>query len=568
MSSRKNTKPADAQPQENSRRRFLKGAVGTLLAGSILSEMTGCASAQGKKAAAQPQTTSVAAPTPVPFAVRVESAVPPGTPMPFRIGTAEADITPTWPVPMAGFSWRKGSPSDGVYQNLFVRAMSISDGKNRVVYLMGDICYWDRKGGGRGGRGPRPGADARAGAPANDRSAYVSGSSGQRTGIIAEIQAQLANVEGFDPKQIVFVATHTHSGPVITEERFQPMLIAQSVKVVQQAIAAEQDARLFFGRGSTRIGVSRRGRQPMGKCAWQISPYSQHDHEVVVLKAVGRDGKPIALSFNYNCHPTTMGTFKIGGDFAGFAQIELKNRLGIPTALFLQGCGGDAKPDNPQPDNRYVFISPRKATVDQPEKFGKQLADDVCKVLVGEMEEVSGSVSYATREIKLPVLSAWTGDGQDFDAPAADATKDPFSDPRRRMARLAKLIVQSMDAKGNYKVTQPADIYAVRIGDEFIHVGLSGEMCAPIGLRIKDEMRGRKVMVTAYTGPMHGYVPGQAQITAGGYEVFTNPNRKPYSPEVEDVICCEAVDLAQKIGPAIPPVEPPEPPANATKKGA
>lgn len=560
--SKKNTKPADSQPQESSRRRFLQGAVGTILAGSILTDMAGCAAVQSKKGADKKQSAA----QPAPAAIKTESAVPVGRPMPFRIGTAEADITPTWPVPMAGFSWRKGKPSEGVYQNLFVRAMSIADGKNRVVYLMGDIIYWDRK---SGGRGSRAAAAATTTTPGGGP-AYEAGSSGIEIGIMKEIQAELGKIDGLNPQQVIFVATHTHSGPVVNEERFKPMLIAQAVKVVQQAVANEQDGRLFFGRGYTNVGVSRRGRDITGESVWQINPYGQHDREVVVIKAVGRDGRPIGLLFNYNCHPTTLGKLIIGGDFAGFAQLELKQRLGIPTALFLQGCGGDAKPDNPQPDNSYVFLSPRMATVEQTEKFGKQLADDVCKVLASDMNEIAGPISVATREIKLPVLSAWTGDGQAFIDSAAQADpKDPFSGPRRRMARLARRVLDSMDSKGNYKVTQAADIYAVRIGDEFIHVGLSGEICAPIGLRIKDELRGRKVMVTGYTGPMHGYVPGQAQIAAGGYEVFTNPNnRKPYSPEAEDVICCEVTDLVQSIGPAIAPLEPPEPPAAEPKKSA
>lgn len=93
-----------------------------------------------------------------------------------------------------------------------------------------------------------------------------------------------------------------------------------------------------------------------------------------------------------------------------------------------------------------------------------------------------------------------------------------------------------MDANGNYKVTQPAELHVVRLGDKFIHVCLPGEMCSPIGLRIKDELRGNQVLVTAYTGPYIGYFPGQAQLAAGGYEVFSNSHHIPYSPEAEDIL--------------------------------
>lgn len=510
--------------QGPSRRRFLKGTVGAILAGSLMSRFAGNAEAAvGFKRT-----------------VGAERPVPEGEAMPYKIGVAMEDVTPTWPVPLAGFSFRKGKPSEGVYQPLYVRAMSIDDGGKKLVYVMGDICYWDRK----GGRGPRPGAD-------NSRG------TGAGLGIIKSIQDQLRRSHGLEPDQIVFVATHTHSGPVLNDERFKAKLIPATVKCVQDAIAGEKEGRLFFGRGSTDVGASRRAQLLNGEDAWQISPYSSHDHEVVVVKAVDRSGKVIGLMFNYGCHPTTMGTQLIGGDYCGFAQLELQKRLGGAVAMFLQGCGGDGKTDNPQPGKRFLFLTPTKATVDQPEKLGKRLADDVCKVLKGKMEEIDGRIQYGSTVVNLPVLSAWTGEKW-VDTRAGFSPSDPLSGPRRRMARMARWITESMDANGEYKVTQAADLYVTRIGDKFIHVGLSGEACSPYSLRIKDQLRGNNVMVTGYTGPMHGYVPGMAQIPYGGYEVFTNGNRKPYSPEVEDMIVCDAMELVETVGNKIPPLEPPK----------
>ena len=324
---------------------------------------------------------------------------------------------------------------------------------------------------------------------------------------------------------------------------------------IGEALERARPARLFFGRGKTDIGVSRRGHDSNGECVWEINPYGSHDHEVVVLKAVDHSGRPIALIFNYGCHPSTMGTQMIGGDYAGFAQIEMKKRLGGVPAMFLQGTAGDAKTDNPQPNSRFLFLTPTKANVDQAGAFGRRLADDICQVLAVPMEEVTGPIRFGHSTIDLPVLSAWKG-ANGIETEAKTDPAKPLSGPRRRMARMAHRILESMNAHGEYKVTQKGDIYVVRIGDEFIHVGLSGEICSPIGLRLKDELRGCKVMVTGYTGPSHGYLPGQGQISAGGYEVFTNPNRLPYSPEVEDMLVCDAMDLVQKIGPEIPSRQP------------
>ncbi len=514
----------DRRNRATSRRHFLQGTLGAFFAGSILSRLTGCVRLKAAGPGGPGRTGKALAGR--------QAATPAGVPLPYRIGAAEADITPTWPVMMAGWSSRK-KPSEGYYQKLYVRALTIDDGHNKVVYVMGDICYWDRK--------SRPQATT---APLN---------------IIAAIVDQLQQGDGLDPGQILFVASHTHAGPVLQDARFKPMLIAQTVKCVREALAQAREARLFFGRGMSRVGVSRRGRDLTGEDRWEINPYAQHDDELVVLKAVDRAGKPIAAVFNYGCHPTTRGGQLLGPDFPGFAAQALRQRLGGAPALFLQGSAGDAKTNCPIPGKPFLFLPHEEATVEHPKAFGLQLAEDVCRVLDGRMEEITGSIRYASRPVELPVLAAWTSNGKRWtDAAAETDPGNPLSGPRRRMGRYARLILDSMDENGNYKETQASEIFCVRIGDSFIHVGMSGEICSPIGLRVKDQLRSCNVMFTGYTGYMHGYVPGQAQITAGGYEIFSNPHHKPYSPELEDMLLCDTMDLIQTLGPNIPDLNPPQ----------
>lgn len=535
----KRSDAAEAQTQGPNRRSFLKGAVAAIFAGPILSRLTGCASAGSAGSVRGRFSKSI---------IGMESAVADGAAMPFKIGAAEADITPTWPVMMAGFSSRK-KPSEGYFDNLFVRAMTIDDGKNKVVYVMGDIASWDRR------NDPRPPQPAGPNANPNAGSRQPS----EPLNIIKTITAQIKESEGIDPEQIIFVSSHTHSGPVLHDARFKPMLIEKTVRCVREALGNARAARLFFGRGTTSAGISRRGRDIKGEDHWEINPYAQHDREVVVLKAVDRAGKPIALVFNYGCHPSMMGTQMLGADFVGYTAREMKKRLGGATALFLQGSGGDSKPNNPFPGKPFLFLPNAQSTPELTRAIGVQLADDISEVLEGNMEEITGAIRCATREVKLPVLSAWKGSGQRWiDAGSAPNPDDPFSGPRRRMIRYAKWMLESVDENGNYMQMQPADIYCVRIGDKFIHVGMSGEICAPIGLRVKDQLRGCNVMFTGYTGPMHGYVPGQAQITAGGYEAFTNPHHKPYSLEAEDMLVCDAMELVEAIGPKVPDLNPPQ----------
>ncbi|MEN6625635.1 MAG: neutral/alkaline non-lysosomal ceramidase N-terminal domain-containing protein [Candidatus Sumerlaeia bacterium] len=477
------------------RRRFLQGAIGTLLAGALLGKPAGRASAGA------------------PAAGPLGSEVPSTGALPYRIGAASVDITPTWRTMLAGFEHRT-KPTTGVVQPIHARAFVIDDGTRKVVYVNADICYWE--------------------------------SCNKPYRIIGPIREALGKKHGFKPDEILLVATHNHSGPVMGDERFRKLLVDRTIEVVGRAVAAERPARLFFGRGSCGIGVSRRGTDMNGDDLWEINPYGPRDPEVFVLKAVGADGRPFAVTFNYACHPTTIGTDEICGDYVGYAQSEMEKRLGGATALFLQGTAGDIKPDYHAPADRFNFIAPRLCTPDVPVRFGTTLADEVTKVLAAPMEEITGAIRVGRAAVELPVLTGWTGMNQIETDSKPDPAR-PFSGPTRRMARMARRMFDSMDEAGNYKLTQAAEASVVRIGDKFVNVGFAGEVCTPIGLRVKDQLRGKNVMVTAYTNVYIGYIPGQSQLAAGGYEVFNNYNSLPYSPEAEDVLVCAAMGLVKAL---------------------
>ncbi len=106
----------------------------------------------------------------------------------------------------------------------------------------------------------------------------------------------------------------------------------------------------------------------------------------------------------------------------------------------------------------------------------------------------------------------------------------------RRWLRLAELIRDSVNPDGSFKNPQPVELFVNRIGTRFVHVGMSGEPCAGIGLRLKDQLRGLQVMVTGYTNFSSGYFLAAGQIVEGGYEAFYgSPKGVPLSPEAEDV---------------------------------
>ncbi|MCE5229342.1 neutral/alkaline non-lysosomal ceramidase N-terminal domain-containing protein [bacterium] len=497
---------------ETSRRGFLVGSMASILAAGFFDKIS------FKKSEPKP--------------AGIEPPAKPGEPT-FRIGAAAADITPTKSMNMSGYGTRN-KKSVGTYQPLHVKALTIDDGRRPVLFLAADIVEWDGM--------------------------------SQTNGMAARLRNVLREKYGLEPDQFVMNAAHNHCGPALKDPEYNNQLVEKVVDVVGRALKSAREGRLYFGRTHCDFAVNRRSMDMQGNYIWQvINRYGPHDHEVIVLKAVDMQGKPIAVAFNYGCHPITMGGYRFGGDYVGFAMEAIEKEIPGATALFLQGCEGDTRPDCPDPNNPLIFRS-SLIEVDAPDParpagFGRKLAAAVIERLRAPMEPVSGEIHTGFTTYQLPMLSNVKPDKKKPDwGPTTFATGDwtnenagrpewtgYMRDPERRWMRLAEILRDSVNADGSYKITQKAEMIVTRIGDKFVHVGISGEPTSGIGLRIKDQLRGNQVLVTACNGPSNGYVPTAAQIVEGGYEVFHNSRNIPYSLEAEDVLVNQAMAMVEEM---------------------
>lgn len=405
-----------------------------------------------------------------------------------EVGAGKVDVTPSNDVPLWGFAARDGG-SEGSYLNMAVRGMTFDDGENSVVIISGEFLYW---------------TDA----------------------AIDRVRSALNEEFGLAPDQIILNATHTHCGPVLSHDGYREEVVDKTVALVRDCFADAEDARLYFGRGTTDFASNRRRWDRDGYTAMEINPYGPVDHEVIVLKAVNSAGDPIGVFMNYACHPTTTADNLFGGDFPGYAMKFVEDEMEGTVALFLQGTGGDQKPLNRSEDDPYQFSydgGPEKCAY-----FGRKLSDAVIEVLDSPMQDITGPVRTSRETVELPLL----------ERTIEKEGEPPLAGPERRMARLANLMTDAMDEDGNYGDYRSCEVYVVEIGAEYVHVGINGEICVPFGLQIKGRLLPRPVMVTAYTGPNAGYIPGRGQIAGMGYEASV-----PYSPEAEDFLVTKVMKM-------------------------
>jgi neutral ceramidase len=425
----------------------------------------------------------------------------------FQAGVARVDITPPQPFWMSGYAART-HPSDGVYQDLWAKALVLRDGDGRqaVIVTMDLIGL------------PRAISDEVA-----DR-------------VRARFRIERA--------ALVLSSSHTHCGPAVRKnlavlydfdeedgrrvDAYGAELVDRLVEVVAKALADLAPAQLSVGRGAVGFAANRREFTPEG-VRIGVNPSGPVDHDVPVLKVSAKDGSLRAVLFGYACHNTTLGGdfYRIGGDYAGFAQAEIERAHPGATALFVMLCGGDQNPD------------PR-GTLERAERHGQALAAEVSRVLGTSLPPV-----------RPPVRTAYEVVALEF-APHARATFEQEAagtDVFRR--RRARLMLAAYD-EGNPVRGTPYPVQALRFGSDLTLLALGGEVVVDYALRAKRELPGENLIVAGYCNDVMGYVPSRRVLQEGGYEAVDNMiyygQPGPFTESVEETVFAALHRVAQQVG--------------------
>lgn len=426
-----------------------------------------------------------------------------------KAGVCSACITPDRPVWMAGFSSRD-KRSEGKYQDLFVKALALEDGVGtRAVIVTADFIGYLRS-------------------------------------LIDPILTTVERELRLQPAQVLLNASHTHCGPVIGPMDFYPgwepeyaqELVRKTVAAIAGALEDLEDVRVQQGWGTCTLSVSRRRPLPDNPAHVQPgllpNPQGATDPGVPVLKVTRPDGSIKALMFLYACHPTTMGGYLLGGDYAGFAQQFLEAEVQGAVALFLQGCGADTKPRNVGADGRFK-VGPLEVVAG----FGRELAQAVLTVLAGELADVDGKIRSQLGRTELPVQEIPSRSELEARVRSGDWRADK-----------AKQVLEALDAGRVLPRAHPHTVQVFRIGDDLTLVGLSGEMCVDYALRLKRDL-GNDVWVSGYSGDVSAYIPSARMIPQGGYEVERwlggSDLPAPFVPEIEGIIVGKVHELIETL---------------------
>ena len=393
------------------------------------------------------------------------------------VGGAKVDITPELPIRLAGYQSRLAEATR-VEAPLSARALAIgSDADGPVVIVTADV---------------------------------IAVSETMSDAVAAAVRAKHP---GLTRERIAVCATHQHTGPAIAGtipfmfsrdlpaeenariERYAARLQEKLIEVALAALADRRPARLAWAQGTAEFAVNRRLIVDGKHTGYKATPGGPVDHALPVLRAVDAQGAVRAVLVNYACHCTTLkgGDNYVHPDWAGEAAKRIEGRHAGAVALVAIGCGADA---DPQPRGL-----PAVAT------NGGAVADEVARVMAGEMRALGRVTHAAFRRIELPLGRV---------VPRAEL--EARLTGKANVAYAAAQFLKQLDAGKPLPSIVPYPVQAWAFDGDFAMVFLGGEVVAEYALRLKRELGVSRLWVNAYANHVPCYIPSRQVLKEGGYE--------------------------------------------------
>lgn len=224
-------------------------------------------------------------------------------------GWTKANVTPDKPVDLVGYAPR--GPYEFVQDSSYVKAITLSNGKTRIAWLNFELLIVH---------------------PA-----------------LAKAVEEGIKTAGIDTDQVLFTATHTHSGmggympgpmgEVLFggyEQKVIDLLVEKSVEALRGAISTQDTVTLSYRKVDAGNYVANRFIKD--------GPYDPYVRQLIFTK---KDGKKAAF-FTYSAHATCMSSKFMGlsGDYPKYLTRALEERE-YEFALFAAGTVGSHRPLSP-----------------------------------------------------------------------------------------------------------------------------------------------------------------------------------------------------------------------------
>ena len=419
----------------------------------------------------------------------------------WSVGYAEADITPApGQVQMCGFGRERYA--DGVLAPLLTQVVVLHDRTDCTgVLITADVLDFDRV-------------------------------------MVEAIRRAIRHKHGVPAENIMLAASHTHWGPAV-RFRMSFSLGAPNVwymGVLEDKILAGVDAAIKnlspgtieYGWMDFRgIGCNRR-LPSGGKITWGPYREGSFDGHTPILR-ITRSAKPRQLLVvGHACHPTSSGLIhKWSPDYPGAMRECLASERSDTKAVFVQGCGGDAKVVHKDPETGKLVFS---ADPERARAAGDKLAKAVlARLQAGHMIPLAGKLACSWVTGQISYGQRWSP--EDLERQAYPETTQ-HGQGRSWLTWAARQSLALADCSESFRY----DVQVWRLGSQLTIFGMEGEICSPWGPMLRAMAPTEQAMVIGYANGTCSYIPDKRIVREGGYEGLTS--QRAYflpAPFTEDI---------------------------------
>ncbi len=399
-----------------------------------------------------------------------------------KAGVAEVNITPPIGVSLCGFGNRAG-PAETVYDDLFVRALVLDDGRTRLAIVTSDLISF---------------------AP----------------DLVTRIRDLVESAAGIPGGCLLLNGSHSHSGPTVMsfrsmgrrDQAYEDVLCRQVAGAVRMAVDRLDAVSIHGGRAPVRIAHNRRARRD-GHMTIGHNPQGPEAPWVDVLRIDNRAGSALGLLYTTAAHPVNLRGLAFSAEFPGYAARFIRRELDGGLPMFAQGCCGDI--------NCTPMDGTLRTTMQQGELLGAAAV-----AAARRAEPLSSNRLGSERQvIHLPTRIPSVDEAQRALNEQKDRVRHAENDSEASdylTLQYRGQIAWAKDYLAAAQNRQPRpeafEIQVLRIGETAV-VAYPGEMFVDYQLEMDRSSPFEKTITLGFSNGCIGYVPTAVAFPEGGYEV-------------------------------------------------
>ncbi len=430
-----------------------------------------------------------------------------------KVGFGREIITPARGLPLVGYF--NPRPNAGVLDDLYVKTILFQNGNCTGGVVSFDLAFLTRE-------------------------------------IVAAIRKQLDKSGVTFGANLIFCATHTHTGPYTchflelhADRKYITYLINKAALAVRKAKDNLYQSTLYYGSvRENPFAFNRRffmkdGRvktNPGKKNPDIVKPEGTVDREIGIL-AIEQEKRTVAVVANIVNHGDTIGGNLVSADWPGQMEKAIQEKCGYEVPVItLLGASGNI--------NHFDVSSKRNQTCYQEAKrIGKGYAKIILENINKLKKLQDSQLRIRSKTVTIPYRIITQKEVQN--AKRVLKEKPPATDRDLTSEDLARgdravvyfLADQLIRFKRKYSgKKRDFELISIKFGKDLAISSLPGEPFTEIGLEIKKRSPFRRTFVVSLSQGRCGYVPLKECFKRGGYEILPIEGGGPHEDAAELLI--------------------------------